>query len=356
MKRMRKGWLLLLCAVIPALLGGCGVQSVGDTPSVLPFSEAHTVIFDTDMGADDAMALLLAVKAPNVSVIGVTTLSGNVPLEQCKKNALMTLEVAGRSDIPVYPGSTTRFSGEPIEAYSVFGEDGMGDRGLIHPAGKAEEQDAVSFILETVAAHPGEIEILVTGPMTNIAKAVAQNPAVMAEVKRIVCMGSAGIGMTGNASPIAEFNVYMDAPAFKAVCDAKIPLTIVGLDVCSKDGVTVTEERFAEWRSLGALGTFLAESQTGLWAYYQLNGKSAMDVCDPVAAAVLIWDGFVTESKRCHPEVITNHALAEGAVIFFEEGNAYDILNADEYHAVVVTDVRDDCYFDLIKALLLREP
>ena len=124
------------------------------------------------------------------------------------------------------------YSGKVIDAFSVFGADGMGDADLIHPAGEAQEKDAVSFIIDTVRDNPGEVELVVLGPATNIALAIRQAPEVMKQVKMIWSMGSAGLG-PGNASPVAEFNVCHDPDAYKIMLDFGVPVTVIGLDVCA---------------------------------------------------------------------------------------------------------------------------
>ena len=182
-------------------------------------------------------------------------------IEQATKNALMALEIAG-SYAKVYKGSDERYGGQAIEAFSVFGEDGMGDMELIHPLGQAEETDAVDFILQTVKEYPGEVEIISLGPATNIAKAMDRDPEAMKQVKMIWSMGSAGLG-PGNASPVAEFNVYSDAPAYKRMLDSGCPVTVIGLDVCG-------EQHVSPHRGLDALGSF---SLSGEDAVYLFLGK-----------------------------------------------------------------------------------
>ena len=140
-------------------------------------SEHRKIIIDTDTGADDASALILAAKQQNVEILGVTVLVGNVDLEQSTQNALAALETAG-CDAPVYKGSADTVDGTVKTAFSVFGSDGMGDADLIHPKKQAEDGDAVDFIIDTVKNNPDEVEIIAIGPATNIAKAIQKAPTI----------------------------------------------------------------------------------------------------------------------------------------------------------------------------------
>lgn len=159
--------LLILCLIMTAAFLACSkTENQDDTTdskdtALSEYTPApdRKVIIDTDTGADDASALILAAKSENIDILGVTVLAGNVDLEQGTKNALAALEIAG-CDAPVYKGAAENFSGKKIDAFSVFGTDGMGDADLIHPNGKAEDKDAIDFILETVKANPNEVEIV----------------------------------------------------------------------------------------------------------------------------------------------------------------------------------------------------
>nr|MCR5178943.1 nucleoside hydrolase [Lachnospiraceae bacterium] len=212
-------------------------QSTADSST----KEKRKIIIDTDTGADDASALILAAKDPDIEIVGVTVLVGNVDLEQSTKNALMALETAG-CNAPVYKGSADTFDGTVKTAFSVFGNDGMGDAGIINPSRQADEGDAIDFIIESVKNNPGEIEIVALGPATNVAKAIQRDPEAMKNVKRIWSMGTAGLG-PGNASPVAEFNVYADAEAYRIMLDSGLPITVIGLDMCDGDAQW-TDEQF----------------------------------------------------------------------------------------------------------------
>ena len=224
-----------LSAAVCVSVCACGSQpetqqSTTDVPTTAKVTEAASteprkIIIDSDTGADDASALILAAKQKNVEILGVTVMVGNVDLEQSSKNALAALELAG-CDAPVYKGSADTFTGELKYAYSVFGNDGMGDADLIHPKKQAAEGGAVDFIIDTVKNNPNEVELILLGPATNIAKAIKKAPDEMKKVKRIWTMGTAGLG-AGNASPVAEFNVYADAEAFKIMLDSGLPITVI---------------------------------------------------------------------------------------------------------------------------------
>ena len=165
-------------------------------------SEKRKFIIDTDTASDDAAAIMMAALSDDIELLGVTAVSGNVDVEQAGLNALQTLEVCGRADVPVYPGAKRPLFHERKATVSVHGKDGMGDKGIIHPAGKMQDRRAVDFILDTVKKYPGEVEIAVLGPATNIALAVLTDRDAMKNVKRIWSMGTPGFG-PGNATPVS---------------------------------------------------------------------------------------------------------------------------------------------------------
>ena len=306
--------------------------------------EKRKLIIDTDTGADDASALILAAKAGNVDILGVTTLVGNVGLEQSTKNALMALEVAG-VDVPVYNGADTTYDGKKISAFSVFGADGMGEADLIHPAKEAEDKDAVRFILETVKANPGEIELVVLGPATNIAKAMDTDPETMKQVKMIWSMGTAGLG-PGNASPVAEFNVYGDAPAYKRMLDFGVPVTIIGLDMCDGNAQW-TGNQFAELDKANDIGHFVSTSFKLIREFYASNGsEDATMNCDSMAMTCVLYPEFIKDTITAHGSCITETGESYAQVVFYKKGFTYDIVkNEFDYNVTLVTDADKDNYY-----------
>ena len=342
----------LLMAVLVAglLVGALSGFALAEAPEQSP----RKIIIDTDTGADDASALILAAKSPEVEIVGVTVLAGNVDLEQGTMNALAALETAG-SSVPVYKGSDARYDGEAITPHSVFGSDGMGDMDLIHPRGKAREGDAIDFILDTVRANPGEIEIVMLGPATNVARAMDRDPEAMKQVKMIWSMGTPGIYGPGNASPVSEFNVYLDAPAYRRLLDFGAPVTVVGLDVCDGDS-RWTDDQFAVLGTLGETQRFVADAFTGIRAYYAGNGSSGYVMnCDGVAMMCAVCGDFVGETIQCHGSCITDPGETYGQVIFYREGFTYDMTAGDyDCNVTLVTDVDRSGFFNEYIARLAR--
>ena len=189
------------------------------------------IIIDTDPGVDDAMAIFFALRSPELDVIGLTTIFGNVPTDLATTNALRLLEIAGRADIPVARGADHPLAGPfggPVPF--VHGDDGQGNVNLPPPRAQPCAQPAAWFIVEQVMAAPGEITLVPIGPLTNIALALRLEPRIAAAVREVVLMGGNAL-VPGNATPAAEANVHNDPEAADVVFGAEWPVTMVGLDV-----------------------------------------------------------------------------------------------------------------------------
>lgn len=358
---MKKTMIMIICFVIAILFGDCSApekqpegsqQAESQTLQKYTLSAKRKVIIDTDTGGDDASALILAAKSGNLDILGVTTLVGNVDLEQAAKNALAALELAC-CDAPVYKGSSENIIGEKINAFSVFGTDGMGDMDLVHPKGSAQGRNAVDFILETVSQNPNEIEIIAIGPATNIAKAIERDPDTMKKVKMIWSMGTAGLG-TGNASPVAEFNVYHDPHAYKIMLDSGIPITVVGLDMCGGDAMW-TDDDFEKLSSTNNIGKFVSSAFAKLREFYNKNRSDGhVDNCDAMAMMCVVYDGFVTDTIKCHGSCITEKGETCGQVIFYQEGFTYDVADNDfDYNVTLVNGVEKKDYFALYRQTIM---
>jgi inosine-uridine nucleoside N-ribohydrolase len=192
---------------------------------------ARKIILDTDPGVDDAMAIFFALRSPELDVIGLTTIFGNVHTELATVNALRLLDIAGRPDIPVAKGADNPVAlpyAGPVPF--VHGDDGQGNVDLSPSPRKAIEQTAAQFIVEQVMAHPGEITLVPVGPLTNIALALRLEPRIAERVRQVVIMGGNAF-VPGNATPSAEANIHNDPEAADVVFGAPWDVVMVGLDV-----------------------------------------------------------------------------------------------------------------------------
>ncbi len=188
-----------------------------------------------DGGIDDALALILALRSPELDVAGITAVSGNVPVEHAAMNALRVVELLDRKDVWVARGLAKPLVRDPIRATDFHGKDGLGDSNLPSPRLTPRTESALSLIKEeTKGARRGGLSIIATGPLTNIAAVFAEDPDVVRRLGDLVIMGGA-YGLTeygfGNETPVAEFNIYSDPEAAKLVFESGVSLKCVGLDV-----------------------------------------------------------------------------------------------------------------------------
>src|SRR5438477_5311238 len=207
-------------------------------------SSPARVIIDTDPGVDDAFALLLAMRSPELKIEGITAVAGNVPLELTLPNALRMVEIAGRSDIPVAAGAKAPLLRRLVSAAYAHGENGLGGAVFPEPRLKPVDQPAAEFIRTTVRKHPNELTLITVGPLTNVASALSLDTELSQLIRRIVMMGGSLSG--GNITPAAEFNIYVDPEAARIIFQSGIPITMVGLDVTRKTGLTQEHIRVLE--------------------------------------------------------------------------------------------------------------
>ncbi|MEV5873712.1 nucleoside hydrolase [Streptomyces sp. NPDC052101] len=187
------------------------------------------VIIDCDTGVDDALALLLAVRHPGLDLRAVTCVAGNTDVDGVVRNTLTVLEQAGAPQIPVGRGAERPLLEPARSAQHVHGADGMGDLGLPAPTRTASELDAVALLRREILASPRPVTLIPTAPLTNIALLLRTHPEVTRNIERIVFMG--GAVEIGNATPVAEFNVWHDPEAAAILLTAGVPITMYGLDV-----------------------------------------------------------------------------------------------------------------------------
>jgi pyrimidine-specific ribonucleoside hydrolase len=200
------------------------------------------IIIDTDPGIDDAMAIFLALRSPELKVEAITPVAGNVPLDLTLPNALRLLEIADRTDIPVAAGASHPLVRRLATAGHVHGVNGLAGVEFPEPKTKPVRETAPEIIRRIVRENPGEITIVGVGPLTNVALALRADPELANMIPAIAIMGGSLSG--GNMTPAAEFNLYVDPEAARIVFDANIPLTMVGLDVTRK--CRVSEEHIKQ--------------------------------------------------------------------------------------------------------------
>jgi purine nucleosidase len=221
-------------------------------------TEIRKIIIDTDPGQDDAVAILLALASPELDVLGITAVAGNVPLALTEKNARKICELAGKPETKVFSGAVRPMARQLVTAENVHGKTGLDGPDLPEPTMPLQKQHAVDFILETLMREePGSVTLCPLGPLTNIALALVREPKIAPRIKEIVLMGG-GFFEGGNVTPTAEFNIYVDPHAADVVLKSGIPVVMVPLD-CTHKALT-TAKRVAAFRDLGTKpGTAVAE-------------------------------------------------------------------------------------------------
>jgi len=187
------------------------------------------VLLDTDPGIDDSLAIMLALRSPELEVVGITTVSGNVPADQGARNAARILEYLGREEIPLYKGEDKPRVVELVTAQDTHGQDGLGETYLPEPK-LGYKEGGVDFILSSLYEYPGDLTIIALGPLTNIAAALERDKEAFRNLKRLIVMGGAA-KVHGNCSPVAEYNFWADPHAADYVFQNLSDIVMVGLDV-----------------------------------------------------------------------------------------------------------------------------
>lgn len=271
------------------------------------------VILDTDPGVDDALAIMLAFASPELKVEAVTTVVGNVSLEQGSVNALKLLEFLGVDDVPVAAGAVKPMLRASRDARGVHGDTGLGKAVLPEPKLQLDPRTAVEVILQKADEYDGGLTLIPVGPLTNVAAAVLARPGIVEQLERIVIMGGA-FGLTpygrGNVNSVAEFNIWHDPEAAQIVFDAGVPLTAVGLDVTTDPSNQMSKEMHAE---IDDLGTPRAKLVADLYRGNVMR-RGYASLHDPIAvAAVLAPDIIGAEGHRVDVECVSE--LSRGQTV-----------------------------------------
>ena len=302
-------------------------------------------LIDTDTASDDAVAICMALWHPNIDVVGLTVVAGNVPLDQAVQNALYTVELCGEST-PVYVGHQRPLLRDLHTAQDVHGNDGMGDIDLPLSGRAPADGWAPQVIIDTIRENPGEITLVAIGPLTNVATALLMAPDISELVERVVIMGGTGEHGPGNISPTAEFNFWVDPEAVRVVLRSEMPLEFVGWDISIASAV-VNADRQAQLRALGKLGNFAIDIQATLASYaWEETRLAGPDFPDPIAMAHAI-DPTPATIERLGLDIAIGPEPMRGTLIVDHYGFSQLPKNVD-----VVTHYPEEHFFTMLSELL----
>jgi purine nucleosidase len=327
-----------------------------DGTQAAPSSGPHRVIIDTDPGVDDALALLLAMRSPELQIEGITPVAGNVPLELTLPNALRLVEIAGRTDIPVAKGADRPLVRRLITATYAHGENGLGGVQFPEPKTKPAPETAVQLIRRLVRAHPGEVSIIALGPLTNLALAFREDRELPAMVRSLYLMGGSLSG--GNTTPAAEFNIYVDPEAAHDVFHAGIPIVMVGLDVTRK--AVLREEQIQRLEAAQNPSAQSAGRITrAMWNRIQRANPGGGPVMHDSVAVGAFLDPAIVRLRDYYVEVETAGEFTAGETLGYSrapmrrsapsvDGAAKPEITEFKPNAKVATEIDADRFFELL--------
>jgi len=313
-------------------------------------TERQPLIIDTDPGQDDAVAILLALASPEIHLLGITTVAGNVPLDLTEVNARKICDLAGRQDVPVFAGLSRPLVRRLVTAEHVHGRTGLDGPDLPPPQTPLQEQHAVDFIIETVRKEPsGSVTIAPIGPLSNIAMALQRAPDIAPRIKQIVLMGG-GCLEGGNITPAAEFNIYVDPHAAAVVFGAGIPITMMPLDVTHK--ALTTAKRNGALRAIGNRTCTAVAEMLGFFERFDeaKYGSDGGPLHDPCTVAWMIAPELFS-GRHCNVEIETASELTMGMTVI-----DWWQVSGRPHNAFVVGDLDADAFFALITERLANLP
>jgi purine nucleosidase len=293
----------------------------------------RTFLIDTDTASDDAVALIMALRAPEVRVAAITVVAGNVNVRQATRNALYTVGLCG-ADVPVYSGTEKPLLRPYQDATWFHGRDGLGDHNYPAPKRAAEKSHAVDAIIQTVESNPGLV-LVTLGPLTNVALAVSRFPSIIEKVSRCVVMGGNPC-CEGNVTPAAEYNFWVDPEAAQIVMRSGLPIELVGWQLCRGEAV-LGEKDIAHVLSFGTkLGNFAIESNShARTALKTQTGEDGICLPDPVAMSIALDPIIGTDWGEHYVEIETQSELGRGMSIVDRLNVARDERNRDVWAPVL---------------------
>jgi purine nucleosidase len=302
------------------------------------------ILIDTDPGQDDAVAILLAFASPELEVVGLTSVAGNVPLALTTRNARMICELAGRRDVTICAGADRPLVRQLVTAEYVHGKTGIDGPDLPEPTMPLDPRHAVDFIVETLMVRdPGTITLCPLGPLTNIALAMSKEPRIVPRIRDIVLMGG-GFFEGGNVTPAAEFNIYVDPQAAAQVFASGADITVLPLD-CTHKALTTR----ARVEAIRAIGTPIARA-TAEWLDFferfdqEKYGTDGGPLHDPCVIAYLVAPELFS-GRSVNVEIETQSELTMGMTVIDWWG-----VTDRPKNAFVMRDIDSDGFFELIRS------
>lgn len=311
---------------------------------------ARKIIIDTDPGQDDAVAILLALASPELDVLGITAVAGNIPLKLTQTNSRKVCEVASRPDVKVFAGAVRPMVRPLVTAEYVHGDNGLNGIDLPEPTMPLQEQHGVDFIIETLMKEEsGTVTLCPLGPLTNIAMALTREPRIAERIQEIVLMGG-GFFEGGNITPAAEFNIYVDPHAADVVFKSGVPIVVLPLDVTHK--VLTTEKRIAAIRALNTRPAEVVASWLEFFERFdeEKYGTDGGPLHDPNVIAYLLKPELYS-GRHCNVEIEIYSELTMGETVVDWWG-----VTDREKNAYFINDVDADGFFSLLVERLARLP
>ncbi|MBN2114704.1 MAG: nucleoside hydrolase [Acidimicrobiia bacterium] len=306
------------------------------------------IIIDTDPGQDDAVALLLALASPELEVRGITTVAGNVPLPLTSRNARVVCELAGRADVAVCAGAERPLVRPLVTAEYVHGRTGLDGADLPEPQMPLQAEHAADFLVRALREEaPGTITLCPLGPLTNIALALQRAPEIVPRIREIVLMGG-GFFEGGNATPAAEFNIYVDPQAADIVFTSGVPLTMLPLDVTHQ---ALIKPRHLE--RLRALGTRVGDAVAGWLEFFERYdvekyGLEGGPLHDPCVIAYL-FHPEIFSGRRCNVRIEASSELTMGMTVVDWWG-----VTGLQPNCTVIRRLDSEAFFDLLIERIAR--
>ena len=311
---------------------------------------AQKIIIDTDPGQDDAVAILLALASPELDVLGITAVAGNVPLPLTEKNARIVVELTGRDDVPVFAGCDAPLSRKLVTAEHVHGKTGLDGPPLDDPSLPLQPKHGVDFIVDTLRKEPsGTVTLVPLGPLTNIATAFEKAPDIVEKVQQIVLMGGAYFEV-GNITPAAEFNIYVDPEAADIVFKSGARIVVMPLDVTHK--ALTTAPRVDAFRAIGNTAGRMVAAWTDFFERFDKEkyGSEGAPLHDPCTIAWLLQPDLFS-GREINVEIETQSELTLGMTVADWWG-----VTDRPANALFVGDLDADGFYALLTDRLSRLP